>query len=87
MVATIKLELNLDTLIKAVNSLNWEEKHKLWSILNEQMEGVKVEDRDEIISIQEIVESEKAWDDYINGKDKGISSQDLKTRLLGKDRE
>ncbi|ACB51052.1 unknown [Crocosphaera subtropica ATCC 51142] len=40
-------------------------------------------DDDEYISSEELQQSESAWKDYISGKDKGISSQELKRQLLG----
>ncbi len=87
MVATIKLELNLDTLIEAINSLDLEEKQKLWLILDWQIQGIKVENSDEVVSIDEIVTSEEAWNNYIAGNDKGISSQELKRKLLNNQSE
>ncbi|MGK7930284.1 MAG: hypothetical protein AB4041_02465 [Microcystaceae cyanobacterium] len=46
-------------------------------------QSIKVEGDDETIPIEEIIQSQTAWDDYLSGKDKGISSQDLKRKLLG----
>ena len=71
----LPLELTLDTLIEAINSLDLEEKEKLRSILNQQIQ--EIEDIDEIISAKEIATSDKAWNDYIAGNDTGISSQEL----------
>lgn len=42
----------------------------------------EVED-DEIITTEEIAESEAAWQDYLAGRDRGISSKELKQKLLG----
>ena len=84
MTTKIKLELNLDTLIEAINALDFEAKRKLWIMLDHQMQGVEIEGTDEIISPQEIAVSENAWDNYISGDDIGISSGDLKRKLLGK---
>lgn len=43
----------------------------------------EVEDNDEIITDEEIAESEAAWQDYLAGRDRGISSKELKQKLLG----
>ena len=82
MVVTIKLELKLDTLIEAITSLDLESKQKLWSILDQQIQVLKVEDSNEIMTVEEITASEQAWNDYINKNDMGISSQDLKRKIF-----
>ncbi len=43
---------------------------------------VEVEDTDEVVSQTEIAESEKAWQDYFAGEDKGIGSSELKNKLF-----
>ncbi len=45
--------------------------------------GGEVEGDDEIIPFDEIEASEAAWQDYLAGKDRGISSQELKLKRLG----
>jgi len=47
-------------------------------------DNVEVEDSDEIIPPSEIAESEAAWQDYLAGRDSGISSEELKLKLFGK---
>ncbi|WP_293176700.1 MULTISPECIES: hypothetical protein [unclassified Microcoleus] len=42
----------------------------------------EVAEDDEVISAEEIAESEAAWQDYKAGRDRGISSQELKLKLL-----
>jgi hypothetical protein len=44
---------------------------------------VEVEGDDEIISPEEIAESEAAWQDYLAGRDPGVSSEELKLKLFG----
>ena len=44
---------------------------------------VEVEGDDEVISAQEIAESEAALQDYLAGRDSGISSKELKSKLFG----
>ncbi|NEO96545.1 MAG: hypothetical protein F6K56_43095 [Moorea sp. SIO3G5] len=46
-------------------------------------QAIEVEGDEETIPITEIVQSQEAWKSYISGKDKGISSKDLKRKLLG----
>ncbi|HAA28213.1 MAG TPA: hypothetical protein DCE56_11720 [Cyanobacteria bacterium UBA8553] len=45
---------------------------------------VEVEGDDEIIPSEEIAESEAAWQDYLAGRDSGLSSEELKLKLFGK---
>ena len=49
-------------------------------MLNEEVE---VEADSEVIPISEINESELAWQDYLAGRDRGISSKELKLKLFG----
>jgi hypothetical protein len=41
----------------------------------------EVEADNEVVSPEEIAESESAWQDYLAGRDRGISSQELKQKL------
>lgn len=43
----------------------------------------EAEEDDEVITSEEIAESEAAWEDYLAGRDRGISSKELKQKLLG----
>ena len=45
--------------------------------------GVEVEGDDEVVSAQEITESQAALADYFVGRDRGISSKELKLKLFG----
>ncbi|MGL5061456.1 MAG: hypothetical protein ACRC62_15895 [Microcoleus sp.] len=45
--------------------------------------GVEVEGDDDVISAEEIAQSQSAWSDYLAGRDRGISSQELKRKLFG----
>jgi hypothetical protein len=45
--------------------------------------AVEVEDDDEVIPPEEIAESEAAWQDYLAGRDPGVSSEELKLKLFG----
>ncbi|MEC4805126.1 MAG: hypothetical protein SAJ12_15220 [Jaaginema sp. PMC 1079.18] len=44
---------------------------------------VEVEGTDEVISPEELAISDAAWQDYISGRDRGISSKELKRKLFG----
>ena len=46
-------------------------------------QGIEVEGDDEVISSAEIVASENALQDYLAGRDRGISSKELKLKLFG----
>jgi hypothetical protein len=46
-------------------------------------QGVEVEGDDEVVSAQEIAESQAALADYFAGRDRGISSKELKLKLFG----
>ena len=49
-----------------------------------QFEPVIVEgDENEVISPEDIAESEAAWQDYLAGKDQGISLEELEQELWG----
>lgn len=53
-----------------------------------QFEPVIVEgDENEVISPEEIAESEATWQDYLSGKDQGISLEELEKELLGENLE
>ncbi|NCO74635.1 MAG: hypothetical protein GW795_09605 [Cyanobacteria bacterium] len=59
------------------------EQFQLLNSLKKSLEKYKeLEETKDIISELEIAESEQAWQDYLTGKDKGISSSDLKKKLL-----
>lgn len=70
--------------LNQVQSLSLSEQLKLLNELKELVsQSIEVDGDDETIPIEEIIQSQTAWDDYLSGKDKGISSQDLKRKLLG----
>ena len=69
--------------IKQVQKMSISEQFKLFNTLkNSLAQYIEVEDSDEVISQAEIAESEEAWQEYITGKDKGITSRELKNKLL-----
>lgn len=51
----------------------------------QQFHDVKVEgEEEEIIPAEWIAESEAAWQDYLEGRDPGISLEELEIELFGK---
>jgi len=70
-------------ILKEVQKMPITEQFQLLNSLKKSLEKYKeLEETKDIISELEIAESEQAWQDYLTGKDKGISSSDLKKKLL-----
>jgi hypothetical protein len=77
---------NYPEILKEVQKMTISDQFKLLDDLQKALnQDVEVEDTDEVFSQSEIAESERAWQDYLTGKDKGISSSELKKKLLIKD--
>ncbi|MFB2972307.1 hypothetical protein ACE1CD_25380 [Aerosakkonema sp. BLCC-F183] len=73
-----------EEVLNQVQSLTLTDKFKLLEELKTIVSvSGEVEDDDEIITDEEIAESEAAWQDYLAGRDRGISSKELKQKLLG----
>ncbi len=74
---------NYNQVLSQVYSLSRREQvqllEELKSLVNQSLEI----DDDEEISSEELEQSQTAWENYVSGNDKGISSQDLKHQLLG----
>ncbi len=69
-------------IVKEVQKMSISEQFRLLNTLKYSLaQYVEVEDSDEVISQAEIAESEEAWQEYITGKDKGITSSELKKKL------
>ncbi len=65
-----------------VKSLSLTEQRRLLEELKKIVDqGVEVEGDDEVIPAEEIAQSEAAWEDYLAGGDRGISSKELKSKL------
>ncbi|NEO51862.1 MAG: hypothetical protein F6K54_01420 [Okeania sp. SIO3B5] len=68
----------------AVYNLSTADRLRLLEALQQMVnEGVEIEVDSEVIPISEINESELAWQDYLAGRDRGISSKELKLKLFG----
>lgn len=68
--------------LNQVKSLAFTDQRRLLEELKNLVEsGVEIEGEDEVIPAEEIAESEAAWEEYLGGSDRGISSKELKSKL------
>ena len=75
-----------EEVLNLAQRLNPDEQVQLWQVLSRLIyPPATVEGSDEMISPTEIAESEAAFQDYLAGRDRGISSKELKQQLLGED--
>ena len=73
-----------EQVLNQVYNLSTAERLRLLEELQKMLnEGVEVEADSEVIPVAEINESELAWQDYLAGRDRGISSKELKLKLFG----
>jgi hypothetical protein len=71
-------------ILDGVKSLTLTDQRRLLEELKKIVDrGVEVEGEEEVIPAEEIAESEAAWQDYLAGRDRGISSKGLKAKLFG----
>jgi uncharacterized protein (DUF488 family) len=71
-------------ILDEVKSLTLTDQRRLLEELKNLVEqGIEVEGDDEVIPAEEIAQSEAALQDYLNGRDRGISSKELKAKLFG----
>jgi hypothetical protein len=71
-------------ILDEVKSLTLTDQRRLLEELKKIVDrGVEVEDDDEVIPAEEIAQSEAALQDYLSGRDRGISSKELKAKLFG----
>jgi hypothetical protein len=70
-------------ILKEVAKMPITDQFQLLNTLKQSLEKYQeLEETEDIITELEIAESEEAWQNYLTGKDKGISSSDLKKKLL-----
>ncbi|WP_293104227.1 hypothetical protein [Moorena sp. SIO3I6] len=75
---------NYNQVLNQIHSLSLSDQLRLLDELKVLVnQAIEVEGDEETIPITEIVQSQEAWKNYISGNDKGISSTDLKRKLLG----
>ncbi|OKH39392.1 hypothetical protein NIES2119_06535 [[Phormidium ambiguum] IAM M-71] len=73
-----------EDILTQVKSLTLTDKFRLLEELKTIVNvSEEVEEDAEVMTTEEIAESEAAWEDYLAGRDHGISSKELKQRLLG----
>lgn len=73
-----------EQVLNQVYNLSTTDRLRLLEALQKMLnEGIEVEADSEVIPVAEINESELAWQDYLAGRDRGISSKELKLKLFG----
>ena len=73
-----------EEVLNLAQRLNPDEQVQLWEVLSQLIySSATVEDSDEVVPSTEIAESEAAFQDYLAGRDRGVSSKALKQQLLG----
>ncbi len=73
-----------EQVLNQVYNLSTTDRLRLLEALQKMLnEGIEVEGDSEVIPVAEINESELAWQDYLAGRDRGISSKELKLKLFG----
>ncbi|HEY9616247.1 MAG TPA: hypothetical protein V6C78_19120 [Crinalium sp.] len=73
-----------EEVLRLAERLTLDEQLQLLEALSSKLHvAVEVEESDETIPIEELAESEVAWQAYQAGHDTGISSEELKLKLLG----
>ena len=74
-----------DKVLNQVQSLPLSDQIQLLEELkNIVHQPVEVNGDDEVIPVEEIAESEAAWQDYLAWQDSGLYSKELKFKLFGK---
>ncbi|NEO15587.1 hypothetical protein [Moorena sp. SIO3E8] len=75
---------NYNQVLNQIHSLSLSDQLRLLDELKVLVnQAIEVEGDEETIPITEIVQSQEAWENYLSGNDKGISSKDLKRKLFG----
>jgi hypothetical protein len=73
-----------EEVLDLAQKLNLDDQVQLWKVLSQLIyPSAPVEGSDEVISPDEIAESEAAFQDYLMKRDRGLSSKELKQQLLG----
>lgn len=76
--------LTYEEVLDLAQRLNPDEQVQLLQALSQLIyQSAAVEGTDEVISPAEIAESDTAFQDYLAGRDRGVSSRALKEQLLG----
>lgn len=81
---TTKSMFTYSNVLNQVKSLTIADQLRLLEDLKKMIQlREEVAEDDEVISAEEIAESEAGWQDYQAGRDRGISSQEIKLKLFG----
>ncbi len=84
LIINVQYMFTYEQVLNQVYNLSTADRLRLLEALQKMLnEGVEVEGDSEVIPISEINESELAWQDYLAGRDRGISSKELKLKLFG----
>ncbi|NEP83034.1 MAG: hypothetical protein F6K39_35785 [Okeania sp. SIO3B3] len=71
-----------EQVLNQVYNLSYTDRLRLLEALQKMLNEEEEADS-EVIPVAEINESELAWQDYLAGRDRGISSKELKLKLFG----
>lgn len=84
MVGQIEFMPTYEEILTLVQNLNADDRFRLLEELKVLVyDPIAVEGTDEVISAEEIADSDAALQDYQTGRDRGLSSVALKQRLFG----
>lgn len=76
--------LTYERVLNLAQSLTTDEQVRLLQALSQMVyQPVAVEGADEVISAEEIAESDIAWKEYLAGQDQGVGANELKQQLFG----
>jgi hypothetical protein len=73
-----------EKVLNLAQTLTIDEQVRLLQALSQMVyQPVEVEETDEVISAEEIAESDLAWREYLAGQDQGVGADELKRQLFG----
>jgi hypothetical protein len=73
-----------EKVLNLAQTLTIDEQVRLLQALSQMVyQPVEVEETDEVISAEEIAESDLAWREYLAGQDQGVRADELKRQLFG----
>jgi hypothetical protein len=76
--------LTYERVLNLAQSLTTDDQARLLQALSQLVyQPVAVEGTDEVISAEEIAESDIAWKEYLAGQDQGVGANELKRQLFG----
>jgi hypothetical protein len=76
--------LTYEKVLNLAQTLTIDEQVRLLQALSQVVyQSVEVEGTEEVISAEEIAESDLAWREYLAGTDQGVRGEELKRQLFG----